>query len=71
MKEDRDKAAGRARVARDQVDMTDVKLKEGEQKAMAEQALADFAEWLMEQGIQSISLNPDTVVDTWMRLARK
>jgi pyruvate,water dikinase len=32
---------------------------------------ADFAQWLMEQGIQSISLNPDTVVDTWLKLARK
>ena len=31
---------------------------------------ADFAEWLMEQGIDSISLNPDTVVETWQRLAR-
>ncbi len=31
---------------------------------------ADFAQWLMEQGIESISLNPDTVVDTWQRLAR-
>ncbi|HEU0199925.1 MAG TPA: phosphoenolpyruvate synthase [Burkholderiaceae bacterium] len=30
---------------------------------------ADFAQWLMEQGIESISLNPDTVVDTWQRLA--
>ena len=30
---------------------------------------ADFAEWLMEQGIDSISLNPDTVVETWQRLA--
>ncbi|MDR0775181.1 MAG: phosphoenolpyruvate synthase [Azonexus sp.] len=29
----------------------------------------DLAEWLMEQGISSISLNPDTVVDTWTRLA--
>ncbi|WP_415036127.1 phosphoenolpyruvate synthase [Azonexus sp.] len=29
----------------------------------------DLAEWLMDQGINSISLNPDTVVDTWMRLA--
>jgi pyruvate,water dikinase len=29
----------------------------------------DFAEWLMEQGIGSISLNPDTVVQTWQRLA--
>ena len=29
----------------------------------------DFAEWLMDEGIQSISLNPDTVVDTWLKLA--
>ncbi len=31
---------------------------------------ADFAQWLMEQGIESISLNPDTVVESWRRLAR-
>ncbi len=31
----------------------------------------DFAEWLMEQGIESISLNPDTVVATWQSLARR
>jgi len=30
---------------------------------------ADLAEWLMEQKIQSMSLNPDTVVDTWLKLA--
>ncbi len=29
----------------------------------------DLAEWLLDQGIESISLNPDTVVDTWVRLA--
>jgi len=29
----------------------------------------DLAEWLMDQGIDSISLNPDTVVETWMKLA--
>ena len=29
----------------------------------------DFAVWLFEQGISSISLNPDTVVDTWLHLA--
>jgi pyruvate,water dikinase len=29
----------------------------------------DFAEWLMGQGIESLSLNPDTVVATWRRLA--
>jgi pyruvate,water dikinase len=30
----------------------------------------DFAAWLFEQKISSISLNPDTVVDTWTHLAR-
>jgi len=30
---------------------------------------ADFAQWLKEQGISSISLNPDTVIETWKRLA--
>ncbi|MFP1724690.1 phosphoenolpyruvate synthase [Lonsdalea quercina] len=29
----------------------------------------DFAAWLMEQGIDSLSLNPDTVVQTWLSLA--
>jgi len=31
----------------------------------------DLAEWLLEQGIGSVSLNPDTVVDTWLYLAGK
>jgi pyruvate,water dikinase len=31
----------------------------------------DLADWLMDQGIESVSLNPDTVVDTWLRLARR
>jgi len=30
----------------------------------------DLAQWLMEQGIESLSLNPDTVVDTWLALAK-
>lgn len=30
----------------------------------------DFAKWLMDQGISSISLNPDTVVATWQGLAK-
>ncbi|CAB3903150.1 Phosphoenolpyruvate synthase [Achromobacter aegrifaciens] len=30
----------------------------------------DFAQWLKEEGILSMSLNPDTVVDTWQRLAK-
>jgi len=41
--EERDKAAGRARVARDAVDMTGVEVKEAEMTALADQALADFA----------------------------
>ncbi|MES3013137.1 MAG: phosphoenolpyruvate synthase, partial [Pseudomonadota bacterium] len=31
----------------------------------------DFADWLAAEGIESISLNPDTVIDTWQRLARR
>ncbi|MDG3087729.1 phosphoenolpyruvate synthase [Vibrio hannami] len=30
----------------------------------------DLAQWLMEEGISSISLNPDTVVDTWLQLGK-
>ncbi len=30
----------------------------------------DFADWLAKEGIVSISLNPDTVVETWQRLAK-
>jgi len=29
----------------------------------------DFARWLLDQGIESMSLNPDTVIETWMFLA--
>jgi pyruvate,water dikinase len=29
----------------------------------------DLAQWLVEQGIESMSLNPDTVVETWLALA--
>jgi pyruvate, water dikinase len=29
----------------------------------------DLAEWLVDQHIVSISLNPDTVVDTWLAIA--
>jgi pyruvate,water dikinase len=31
----------------------------------------DFAEWLVVEGIGAISLNPDTVIDTWLRLGNK
>jgi pyruvate,water dikinase len=30
----------------------------------------DLAEWLLDQGIESMSLNPDTVVDTWLHLGQ-
>ncbi len=32
---------------------------------------ADFAAWLVEQGIDSVSLNPDTVLPTWLYLAEQ
>ena len=31
----------------------------------------DFAKWLVEQGIETISLNPDTVIETWIYLAKE
>lgn len=31
----------------------------------------DLAQWLMEQGIDSVSLNPDTVLETWVHLGTK
>ena len=43
VEEEREKASGRARVARDSINTTDFGIKEEEQKALAEQALADFA----------------------------
>ncbi len=41
--EEREKASGRARVAKDSLDMTDINMKATEQQALADQALADFA----------------------------
>lgn len=41
--EERDKAAGRARIAKDSIDFSGIQVKEAEQKALADQALADFA----------------------------
>jgi len=43
VEEERQKAAGRARVARDSMDMKTVEVKEAEEAALAEQALAEFA----------------------------
>jgi len=31
----------------------------------------DLADWLVDHGIESMSLNPDTVVETWLRLAKR
>lgn len=43
VEEEREKAAGRARVARDSIDTSGIQLQEAEQTALADQALADFA----------------------------
>jgi hypothetical protein len=43
VEEERQNASGRARVARDSIDMSEVRVKDEEQKALAAQALADFA----------------------------
>ena len=54
VEEERTKAAGRARVARDSLNTGDIEVKEAEQKAMADQALADFA------AKEGIALEPST-----------
>lgn len=54
VEEERTKAAGRARVSRDAIDMNDINVKEAEQKALADQALADFA------AAEGISLGGET-----------
>lgn len=54
VEEEREKASGRARVAKDSLDLSGVELKESEQKAFEEQALADFA------AAEGIALEPKT-----------
>jgi phage shock protein A len=54
VEEERNKAAGRARVARDSMDMSEIQIKESEQNALADQALADFA------AKEGIALEPAT-----------
>lgn len=47
--------------------------KAGKYVGICGQAPSDYpelAEWLMEQGIQAISLNPDTIIETWLRLGK-
>jgi phage shock protein A len=58
VEEERNTAAGRARVARDSMDMSGVQLKEAEQNALADQALADFA------AKEGIALEPSTSSST-------
>ncbi len=55
VEEERTKAAGRARVSKDSMDLTDVKIQEAEQDALAEMALADFA---ADAGIELESATP-------------
>jgi phage shock protein A len=61
VEEERTKAAGRARVAKDAIDMTDVNLKEAEMTALADQALADFA------AAEGLALQPDAAPATSSR----
>jgi len=48
--------------------------KQGKYVGICGQAPSDYpelAKWLLDQGISSISLNPDTVIETWLYLAGK
>ena len=62
VEEEREKAAGRARVARDSLHTTDIAVKDEEQRALAEQALADFAakEGLALEGPSSGTASTET-----------
>jgi phage shock protein A len=64
--EERDKAAGRARVAKDSIDTTELKALEAEQSAMEDMALADFAAEagiVFDEGGDSESAGGDGVAD--------
>ena len=63
VEDERTKAAGRARVAKDSLNTTDFQMKESEQKALADQALADFAAKegiVLEPSIPADSSSTDT-----------
>jgi len=62
IEDERNKAAGRARVARDSLNSVDIQLKEEEHRALAEQALADFA------AHEGIALEGTTVADNSRKL---
>ena len=63
VEEERTKAAGRARVARDSIDMSEVDIKESEMNALADQALADFAarEGISIEGTGAAATAPRTM----------
>lgn len=58
VEEERERAAGRARVARDSLDLGSVQMKESEQQAFEEQALADFA------AAEGLALDPKPAAET-------
>jgi phage shock protein A len=58
VEEEREKAAGRARVAKDSLNTTEFQMKEAEEQARADQALADFA------AAEGIALEPAIPADT-------
>ena len=62
VEEEREKAAGRARVARDSLNTVDVQFREDEHRALAEQALADFA------ASEGIAIEGQTVSDRSRKL---
>jgi len=66
VEEEREKAAGRARVARDSLNTTEFQMKEEEQRALADQALADFAakEGLTLEPSQGASSSPASSATT-------
>jgi phosphoenolpyruvate synthase/pyruvate phosphate dikinase len=39
-------------------------------KNLNEISMQDFDAWLLKEGIDSISLNPDTVIETWLKLSK-
>ena len=65
VEEERTKAAGRARVARDSMNTSDILVKEAEQRALADQALAEFA------AQAGISLAPTTPATTGVTPTRE
>jgi phage shock protein A len=64
VEEEREKAAGRARVARDTLNSSDITIKDEEQRALADQALADFA---AREGIALDSTSSTTTDETTPR----